>query len=54
MSASQRAARQPQPLTRHTTAFAVGDLTDVPESTRASAARDHADVVAANIGAPFR
>ncbi|HEY0217444.1 MAG TPA: FAD-dependent oxidoreductase [Cellulomonas sp.] len=36
-------------LTGHTTVFAVGDLTDVPESKRASAARDHADVVAANI-----
>ncbi|GIG23878.1 FAD-dependent oxidoreductase [Cellulomonas denverensis] len=31
------------------TVFAVGDVTDVPESKRASAARAHADVVAVNI-----
>lgn len=31
------------------TVFAVGDITDVPESKRASAARAHADVVAANL-----
>ncbi|MEV7973911.1 FAD-dependent oxidoreductase [Cellulomonas sp. NPDC089187] len=33
------------------TVFAVGDLTDVPESKRASAARAHAQVVADNIRA---
>lgn len=33
------------------TVFAVGDITDVPESKRASAARTHADVVAANLRA---
>lgn len=31
------------------TVFAVGDITDVPESKRASAARAHADVVAENL-----
>lgn len=36
-------------VTGHPAVFAIGDLTDVPESKRASAARDHADVVAANI-----
>lgn len=38
-------------LTGHPTVWAVGDLTDVPESKRASAARAHAEVVAANIRA---
>lgn len=38
-------------LTGHPTVFAVGDITDVPESKRASAARAHAEVVAANITA---
>lgn len=32
-----------------TTVFAIGDITDVPESKRASAAIDHAGVVAQNI-----
>ncbi|HEY0186635.1 MAG TPA: FAD-dependent oxidoreductase [Cellulomonas sp.] len=36
-------------VTGHPQVFAVGDLTDVPESKRASAAQDHARVVAANI-----
>jgi NADH dehydrogenase FAD-containing subunit len=36
-------------LDGHPTVFAVGDITDVPESKRASAARAHAEVVAANI-----
>jgi NADH dehydrogenase FAD-containing subunit len=36
-------------LTGHRSVWAVGDITDVPESKRASAARDHAAVVAANI-----
>jgi NADH dehydrogenase FAD-containing subunit len=31
------------------TVFAIGDITDIPESKRASAARAHAGVVAANI-----
>jgi NADH dehydrogenase FAD-containing subunit len=38
-------------VTGHPAVFALGDLTDVPESKRASAARAHADVVAANIRA---
>lgn len=38
-------------LTGFPTVFAVGDITDVRESKRASAARDHAAVVAANIRA---
>jgi NADH dehydrogenase FAD-containing subunit len=38
-------------LTGHRTVWAVGDVTDVPESKRASAARAHAEVVAANIRA---
>lgn len=38
-------------VTGHPTVFAVGDITDVPESKRASAAHDHATVVAANIRA---
>jgi NADH dehydrogenase FAD-containing subunit len=38
-------------LTGHPTVWAVGDITDVPESKRASAARAHADVVAANLRA---
>jgi NADH dehydrogenase FAD-containing subunit len=38
-------------LTGHPTVFAVGDITDVPESKRASAARAHAEVVAANVTA---
>lgn len=38
-------------LTGHPTVWAVGDITDVPESKRASAARAHAEVVAANIRA---
>jgi NADH dehydrogenase FAD-containing subunit len=38
-------------LAGHRTVWAVGDVTDVPESKRASAARAHAEVVAANIRA---
>jgi NADH dehydrogenase FAD-containing subunit len=38
-------------LTGRPTVWAVGDITDVPESKRASAARAHAEVVAANIRA---
>jgi apoptosis-inducing factor 2 len=38
-------------LTGHPAVWAVGDITDVPESKRASAARAHAEVVAANIRA---
>lgn len=38
-------------LTGHPTVYAVGDVTDVPESKRASAATAHAGVVAANIRA---
>ncbi|WP_454049999.1 FAD-dependent oxidoreductase [Cellulomonas sp. Marseille-Q8402] len=38
-------------LVGHPAVFAVGDITDVPESKRASAARAHAEVVAANVRA---
>lgn len=38
-------------LTGHPAVWAVGDITDVRESKRASAARAHAEVVAANIRA---
>ncbi len=36
-------------LVGHPTVWAVGDVTDVPENKRATAARAHAEVVAANI-----